>query len=115
MVKLTKDLKPISGKKVYVRDLTYNQLKNNYIFNIQRLSELEAYVNVLPDDAVAPKMELQEVIEYMKQEQMKLAQMKAEAQTMQMRANMFLNQDPNAQMQTVEAAEQQMAEQVPVE
>ena len=36
---LTKDLKPISGKKVYVKDLTYSQLKNNYIFNIQRLNE----------------------------------------------------------------------------
>ena len=36
---LTKDLKPITGDKVYVKNLTYSQLKNNYIFNIQRLNE----------------------------------------------------------------------------
>ena len=104
------DITPKSSYDRYAREVTLENFLQAGLFNIQRLSELEAYVNVLPDDAVAPKMELQEIIEYNKQEQMKIAQMKAQAQTMQMRANMFMNADPNAQMQTVQAAEQQVQE-----
>lgn len=103
------DITPKSSYDRYAREVTLENFLQAGLFNVQRLSELEAYVNVLPDDAVAPKIELQEIIEYMKQEQMKIAQMKAQAQTMQMKANMFLNQDPNAQMQTVAQAEEQMA------
>ena len=104
----------------YAREVTLENFLQAGLFNAERTSELEAYVNVLPDYAVAPKMELREVVEYNKKEQMKIAEMKAKAQTMQMRANMFLNQDPNAQMQTVEEAEQQIVannqgEEVPVE
>ena len=36
---VTNDLKALSGDKIYVKNLTYAQLKNNYIFNIQRLNE----------------------------------------------------------------------------
>lgn len=110
------DITSASSYDRYAREVTLENFLQAGLFNVQRTSELEAYVNVLPEQAVAPKKELREVVEYNKQEQMKIAQMKAQAQTMQMRANMFLNQDPNAQMQTVEAAEQQMqAEQAPVE
>ena len=109
------DITPKSPFDKYAREVTLENFLQEGLFNIQRLSELETYVNILPDDAVAPKMQLEEAIAYMKEEQMKIAQMKAQAQTMQMRANMFLNQDPNAQMETVEAAEQQVIEEAPVE
>lgn len=102
------DITPKSPYDKYAREVTLENFLQEGLFNIQRLSELETYVNILPDDAVAPKMQLEEAIAYMKEEQMKIAQMKAEAQTMQMRANMFMNQDPNAQMQTVQEAEQQL-------
>ena len=102
------DISPESPYDRYAREVTLENFLQAGLFNVQRLSELEAYVNVLPDNSTAPKSQLEEVIAYMKEEQLKLAQMKAEAQTMQMRANMFLNQDPNAQMETVEAAEQQL-------
>ena len=104
------DITPTSSYDRYAREVTLENFLQAGLFNVQRTSELEAYVNVLPDYAVAPKQELREVVEYNKQEQLKLAQMKAQAQTMQMRANMFLNQDPDAQMETVQAAEQQVEE-----
>lgn len=109
------DITSASSYDRYAREVTLENFLQAGLFNVQRTSELEAYVNVLPEQAVAPKKELREVVEYNKQEQLKIAQMKAQAQTMQMRANMFMNQDPNAQMQTVEAAEQQVIEEAPVE
>ncbi len=110
------DITPKSPYDKYAREVTLENFLQEGLFNIQRLSELETYVNILPDDAVAPKMQLEEAIAYMKEEQMKIAQMKAEAQTMQMRANMFMNQDPNAQMQTVQVAEQKlMNKEAPIE
>lgn len=102
------DITPRSPYDKYAREITLENFLQEGLFNVQRLSELETYVNILPDDAVAPKMQLEEAISYMKEEQMKIAQMKAQAQTMQMRANMFMNQDPNSQMQTVQASEQQI-------
>lgn len=95
----------------YAREVTLENFLQAGLFNVQKLSELETYIKILPDDAVAPKLELEEAVGYMKEEQMKIAQIQAQAQTMQMRANMFMNQDPNAQTQTVAAAEQQLAAQ----
>lgn len=104
------DITPKSPYDKYAREVTMENFLQNGLFNIQRLSELETYVKILPEDSVSPKIELEEAIKYMKEEQMKVAQSVANAQTMQMRANMFLNQDPNAQMQTVQEAEQVVAQ-----
>lgn len=104
------DITPKSPYDKYAREVTMENFLQNGLFNIQRLSELETYVKILPDDSVTPKMELEEAIKYLKEEQMKVAQSIANAQTMQMRANMFLNQDPNAQMDTVAQAEQVIAQ-----
>lgn len=110
------DITPKSAYDKYAQEVSIENLLKAGYFNAQRLSELKTYVKLLDDDSVMPKAKLQDAIDYMEEEQLKLAQMKAQAQTMQMRANMFLNQDPNAQMETVEAAEQQMVEQqTPVE
>lgn len=103
------DISPRSSFDKYARERTIENFLQEGLFNAQRLSELETYVKILPDDAVAPKIELQEAIDYMKAEQMKIAQIKAKVQTMQMRASAFMNQDPNAQAQTVAEAEQQVA------
>lgn len=110
------DITPESSFDRYARERTIENFLQAGLFNIQKLSELETYLKVLPDYAVAPKLELEEAAKYMKEEQMRIAQMKAQAQTMQMRANMFLNQDPNSQAETVAAAEQQtQGEEVPIE
>ena len=55
-----------------------------------------------------PKAKLEEAISIMEEEQMRIAQINAQVQTMQLRAKAFMNEDPNSQMQTVGEAEQQI-------
>lgn len=99
------DITPESPFDRYAREITLENFLQAGLFNAQRLSELETYVKVLPHNAVAPRTELEEAIGYMKEEQMKIAQIKAQQQTMQMRAQSFLNASPEEQMQEVQSAE----------
>lgn len=101
------DITPKTSYDKYAREVTLENFLQEGLFNAQRLSELETYVKILPDDAVAPKLELMEAIEYMKAEQMKIAQIKTYAQTMQMKANAFMNQNPDEQVREYAQAEQQ--------
>lgn len=106
------DITPESPYDRYAREITLENFLQAGLFNAQRLSELETYVKVLPHNAVAPRQELEEAIGYMKEEQMKIAQIKAQQQTMQMKAQSFLNATPEEQMQEVQDAQtQQLVEQ----
>jgi hypothetical protein len=67
------------------------------LFSAQRVQEFEAYVKALPDDSVAPKNDLLEVLANIKEQQAKIAQINAEAQLMQQRAQQFLMGDPDEQ------------------
>ena len=111
------DITPKSPYDKYAREVTLENFLKAGLFNVQKVGELEAYVNVLDDDAVAPKRELEEVIKYNKEEQMKIAQINARVQTMQMRAKAFMEENPNEQAEEVaqiEAAQQNTDEEVPV-
>lgn len=115
---VTVDITPKSAYDKYAQEVSIENLLKAGYFNAQRLSELKTYVQLLDDDSVMPKSKLEEAIAYMEEEQMKIAQIQAQAQTMQLRANAFMNQDPNAQMDTVAAAEQAVqnqGEEVPIE
>lgn len=109
------DITPKSAYDKYAQEVSIENLLKAGYFNAQRLSELKTYVQLLDDDSVMPKAKLEEAITYMEEEQMKIAQIQAQAQTMQLRANAFMNQDPNAQMDTVAAAEEQVAAQEQVQ
>ena len=101
----------ITPKSVYDRFAQEQSLENfltQGFFNAQRLSELEIYVKCLDDDAVAPKMKLQEAIEYMKEEQRKIALIQNEAQLMQQRAQQFLMGDPDEQASQIANAQMQL-------
>ena len=90
----------VTPKSVYDRFAQEQSLENfltGGFFNIQRLSELKAYVKALDDDSVTPKMKLQEVIDEMEKEQRKIAMIEAQAQMMQQRAQQFLMEDPDGQ------------------
>lgn len=90
----------VTPKGVYDKFAQEQTLENmlvNGLFNIQRLPELEVYVNALDDDSVAPKQKLLEIIERMKAEQKKIAQIQANAQMLQQRAQQFLMDDPDGQ------------------
>ena len=90
----------ITPKGVYDRFAMEQTMENflmNGFFNPQRVAEFEAYVKALPDDSVAPKQDLLEGIENIKETQMRIAQVNAQAQLMQQKAQQFLMEDPEGQ------------------
>ena len=101
----------ITPKGVYDRfaqEQTIENLLTQGFFNSQRVSELEIYYKVLPDDAVAPKLMIGEAIEYIKAEQRKIAAIQAQAQAMQQRANQFLMGDMDEQSSMMADAQRQL-------
>jgi hypothetical protein len=52
---------------------------------------------MLDDDSVAPKQKILEVIEYMEEEQQRIAMIQAQAQMLQQRASQFLMGDEEQQ------------------
>lgn len=101
----------ITPKSVYDRFAQEQTLENflmNGLFNPQRLGELETYVESLDDDAVAPKRKLQAIIKRMKEDQLKIARMEAEAQMMQERTQQFLMGGPEEQGQQIADAKMQI-------
>lgn len=90
----------ITPKGVYDRfaqEQTVENLLLQGFFTAQRVSELATYAEVLDDDSVAPKMKILEAIEHIKEEQRRIAQIEAQAQMMQQRAQQFLMGDPEEQ------------------
>ena len=104
----------ITPKGVYDR-FAMEQTMENFLmqgfFQPQRTAEFEAYVKALPDDCVAPKQDLLEAIENIKKTQAQIAQINAQAQLMQQRAQQFLMEDPDGQAQQMADAKLQMMEQ----
>jgi hypothetical protein len=111
----------VTPKGVYDRFAQEQTIENLFLqgmFSIERLPEFEAYVESLDDDSVAPKMKLMKILERMKDTQRRIATMNAQAQIMQQRAEQFLMEDPDAQvdqmdeaMARIEAEEAQYAQQ----
>lgn len=104
----------ITPKGVYDR-FAMEQTMENFLmqgfFNPQRVPEFEAYVKALPDDCVAPKQDLLEAIENIKKTQQQIAQINAQAQLMQQRAQQFLFEDPDGQSQQMADAMMQLQNQ----
>ena len=109
------DVTPKGVYDKFAQEQTIENLLLQGFFTAQRVSELETYVSVLDDDSVAPKMKIKEAIEHMKEEQRKIAQIQAQAQAMQQRAQQFLMEDPDAQAQQMADAQMQMQAQAPAE
>jgi hypothetical protein len=109
----------ITPKGVYDRFAMEQTMENfllNGFFNPQRVAEFEAYVKALPDDSVAPKQDLLEGIENIKETQARIAQINAQAQIMQQRAQQFLMEDPDGQAsQIAEAQSMLKRSQMPME
>lgn len=107
---VTVDITPKSAYDKYAKEVSIENLLKAGYFNAQKLSELKTYVQLLDDDSVMPKNKLEEAISFMENEQMTIAQMRVDAQTMQMRANAYLNATPDDQVQQVAEAGQQVNE-----
>lgn len=104
------DVTPKSVYDRFAQEQTIENLLMNGLFSAQRLGELEAYANALDDDSVAPKQKILEIVEDIKGRQQKIAQIQANAQIMQQRAQQFLmgDADMQSQMMADAAAEQVM-------
>lgn len=102
------DVTPKGAYDKFAQEQTIENLLTQGFFNAQRVSELEAYVSVLDDDAVAPKMKIQEVVDHIKEEQRRIAAFDARAQLMRQRAQQFLMGDPDEQSSMINDARMQM-------
>lgn len=110
------DITPKGAFDKYAQEMSIENMFQAGMFNVQKLSELDIYVNLLEDDSVMPKGKLQQAVEMMKEEQQKIAMMNAEAQLMQQRAQQFLMEDPDAQSSQIADAMRSMpAGEAPVE
>ena len=102
------DVTPKGVYDKFAQEQTVENLLLQGFFTAQRVGELETYASVLDDDAVAPKMKIQEAIEHIREEQRRIAMIEAQAQAMQQRASQFIMEDPDAQAQQMADAMRQM-------
>lgn len=91
------DITPKSPFDKYARELSLENLFKNGFFNVNRLNELKVYASILPDDSTMPKQDILKAIELEEHEQEKIAMINSQAQLMKMRANQFINNDPETQ------------------
>ena len=102
------DVTPKGVYDKFAKEQTIENLLTQGFFSAQRVSELETYAKVLDDESVAPKKEIMEAIEHIKEEQRKIAMIQAQAQAMQQRAQQFLMEDPDGQAQQIADARRQL-------
>ena len=113
------DITPKGVYDKFAQEQTIENLLIQGLFNAQRVGELKAYAKSLDDDSVAPKIKILEIVEEIEKQQRRIAEIQAQAQIMQQRAQQFLMEDPDgqaeqmadAQMQMLMQAEAQYAEQ----
>lgn len=102
------DITPKSVYDRFAQEQTIENLLLQGFFSAQRVGELEIYAKVLDDDSVAPKTKILEAIEYIREEQQRIAMIQAQAQAMQSRANQFINGDLDSQAQQIADAQGQI-------
>lgn len=106
------DITPKGAFDKFAQEQTIENLLINGMFSNEHLPELEAYVEALDDDSVAPKIKLQGIVKKLKEEQRKIAMINAQAQLMQQRAQQFLLEDPDGQAQQIADAQSQLEAQL---
>lgn len=104
------DITPKSVYDKFAQEQTIENLLIQGFFNPQRLNELEAYVEALDDDAVAPKLKLKAIIKRIRQTQQQIARIEAQSQMMLQRGNQFLSGDMQSQQAQIAAIMQQMGQ-----
>lgn len=105
------DVTPKGVYDKFAQEQTIENMLINGLFHINRLSELEVYVELLDDDSVAPKLKLQKACELMRAEQQKIATIQAQGQMMQQRMRQFMMGDLADQASMVSDAKMQIAAQ----
>ena len=102
------DITPKGVYDKFAQEQTIENLLLNGLLHSQRVSELAAYVDALDDDSVAPKQKLKGIVQRIMQEQQRIAEIQAQAELMQQKAQQFLMADPDGQAQQLADARAQM-------
>ena len=105
------DVTPKGIYDKFAQEQTIEKLFVEGLFQANRVSELEIYCKLLDDDSVAPKMKIQEAIEYIKKEQQRIAEIETQAQLLQQNAQQFLMGDPYSQADMMAQAQMQLMNQ----
>ena len=95
------DITPKGAFDRYARELSLENYLKAGFFTGQRVNELRYYAEALPDDATAPKQELLQICDKIKEEQEKIAQINANAQLLQQNYNQYVNETPEDQAGTL--------------
>ena len=111
------DVTPKSVYDRFAQEQTIENMLLQGLLSAERVGELAIYAELLDDDSVAPKTKIKEAVELIRAEQQKIAQIKAQAEAMQQRANQFLMEDVDAQASEIAEAQMQaqMQAQMPQE
>lgn len=112
------DVTPKSVYDRFAQEQTIENMLLQGLLSPERVGELAIYAELLEDDSVAPKQKIKEAVELIREEQQRIAQIQAEAQAMQQRANQFLMEDVDAQASEIAEAQmmaQMQSAQMPVE
>lgn len=102
------EVTPKSPYDRFAQERTLENLLLNGFFNVQRLSEFKVYVRSLPDDSVAPKQILLDIIKEMEDSQKRIANIQANAQMVQERYSQFISGDPDDQAEQIANAQMQL-------
>jgi hypothetical protein len=108
------DVTPKSVYDRFAQEQTIENMLMQGLLSAQRVGELAIYAELLDDDSVAPKMKIKEAVELIREEQAKIAQIQAQAQAMQQRAQQFLMEDPDAQAQQMLDVQEPMTTEQPM-
>ena len=102
------DITPKSVYDKFAQEQTIENLLINGWFAPQNVNQLEAYAKTLDDDSVAPKQKILEIVEIIRAEQRRIAEIEAQAQMMQQRAQQFLMGDIGQQSSQIAEARAQI-------
>lgn len=85
------DVTPKGVYDQYAQEQSLENLLTNGFFNIQRLDELEAYIETLPDDSTMPKQRIKDWIEKQRAKQRAIQQIENQGAILQESMNQYLN------------------------
>ncbi len=100
------DVTPKSVYDRFAQEQGIENLLTNGLLSAQRVSELEIYGKLLDDDAVMPKVKIEEAVQHIHEQQKKIAQIQAQARMLQQRAEQFIMAGPDGQASKIAEARQ---------
>lgn len=97
------DITPKSAFDKFAQEQTLENLLLQGFLSQQRIGELKAYAEALPDDAVSPKMVILDIIDKALENQRKIALLDEQAKIMEQETQQFLLSDPDDQAKQINA------------